>query len=244
MGVAEEILARPEVDSFWRMGESGPPFVDEVGDNDWTIDIGAFTEGQPSIVPGTSDTSVLHPHDGSRLTCGDVYDFTGSAAFTAYAWIKPVAFDSINGNYMWGNQDASARGWSLGVNFPASTFTWQLRRGDDAGHDLIEYQGMTEAEYENGVAKQVAMSYDGTNLILNINGVDVHQAASSKSLVAPTTNTALKFGTWGGTGSSFDGYFQYLAIFSPNLSAANLLEIYNSGFKQTLYASRMRMVRR
>lgn len=103
-----------------------------------------------------------------------------------------------------------------------------MQRGDNAGFDTVTYF-MSESEYENGTPKQVAMSYDGTDLILNIDGVDVAQGASSKSLVAPTTNTDLRFGAYGGGGSAYEGYAQYAAIFSPNLVEADLLEIYQSG---------------
>lgn len=228
MSVADAILARPEVDSFWRFGESaGPTYIDDVGGISGT-EVGSLTEGQASIVPGTAETSILFPDTaGESITFGGVYDFTGSAAFTAYCWLKPTIFDSVNGNFIWGNQDAAARGWSLQTALAGgSTFALRMRRGDNAGFDEIDYTGMTEATYENGVAKQVAMSYDGTNLVLNIDGVDVASAASSKTLVAPTTAVNLRFGAYGDGGSAYEGYAQYAAIFSPNLVEANLLSIF------------------
>lgn len=233
MSVASEILARSP-SSYWKLNEpSGTSFADEMGAATGTA-AQTPSPNQPSLVPGdTTGTSVLFANaDGDGIDLTNAYDFTATASFTAYAWLKPVAFNTGTGHYIWSNSEASTHGWHLLVGNPA--VTWFLRRGDAAGFDTVQYGGMSEATYENGVAKQVAMIYNGTNLRLNIDGVDVADSASSKSVVAPVTNTVLRFGAYAGGGSGYDGYADDLAIFPTALTEAQLAAIFAASGGQTL----------
>lgn len=231
MSLASTILALSP-SSYWKLHETASPFADEQGAVSGT-EFGTLTKNQASII--TSDPtgkSVLFPHDGSAITLTNTYDFVGTTSFTVLAFLRPVAFDATNANWIWGNRDAALRGWTLYAASPA--VTWTMERGDNAGFDTVTYGGMSEATYENGVTKMVAMRYNGTNLTLNIDGVDVATGASSKSLVAPTTDTVLNFGRYGGGGSSYDGYASNLAIWNGTaLTEANLASIYAASLSST-----------
>lgn len=174
--------------------------------------------------------------DGDAISFGDVYDFVGSAQFTALAFLKPIAYNSGSGHSIWSNEDVSSRGWSLRLANPA--VRWTMSRGDNAGFDNVTYD-MTEAVYENGsIVRMVAMRYDGTNLILHMNGDDVAQGLSSKTLVAATTNTSLRFGSYSAGGSGYDGYADDLVIWDRCLSLAELRTIWNASYPRADVALR------
>lgn len=159
--------------------------------------------------------------NGSGIDFGDVYDFTGTASFTALAFVQPLNYFE---NYFWSNADATARGWHLRIEAnPAPV--WTMRRGDNAGFDTVTYQD-TEANFESGAVRMVAMRYDGTNMVLNINGNDVAQGASAKSVVAATTNTVMRFGAYSAGGNGYDGFADDLAIFSAALTRDELYDIF------------------
>lgn len=229
MSVADAITALSP-SAYWKLDETtGTNFNDEIGVNDGTA-VGSPVVNQASITPGdTTGKSVQFVPTGGDdgISFGDIYDFTGTTHFTALCFIRPVTYDGVNGHFLWANRDASANGWSLETGNPAVTF-W-MRRGDAAGFDEVGHT-IAEATYEDGNTKMVSMRFDGTNLVLNIDGSDVVSSGSSKSVTAAATNTSLYFGEYGGTGSGFDGYADNLAIWSGTaLSESQLAGIWAAG---------------
>ena len=197
--VAEAILALSP-SSYWKLDEASGTFADSVGAVTGTA-VGTPAYSQVPITPGSSGTSIRFDNaDGDRIDFGDVYNFTGASQFTALCWMKPTTWNAISGHHVWSNSDGGGNGWVLYLAAPA--VTWTMVRGDAAGFNSVTYL-TTEAEYENGIPKMVAMRYDGTNLILNINGVDVISGASAKSMT--NGEAGLSFGAFNGGGSGFDG---------------------------------------
>lgn len=213
--------------SYWKLDESsGTTAVDRKGVADGTYSGPGYTLGQASLVPVDSGKSVLlDGSQGASVLLGDVYDFTGSAQFTACAWVRLGAFSVANGHFVFGNIDATARGWSLDLQTPAITIA--ARRGDNAGWDQAYYQ--VSEEFLEGSTHFLAAVYDGSNIKLFLDGSFVHSQPTSKSLVAPTTNTGLRIGSYGGGGSGWDGQLDEAAIFTYALSEAQLRAIYEAG---------------
>jgi hypothetical protein len=210
--------------SYWKLDEASGNFLDQVGGITGTP-VGSPAYAQSPITPGdTTGSSVrFDVVDGDTIQFGDVYNFTGSAQFTTLAWLKPISYDAGGGHWLWSAEGAGVNGWYFRLANPAVTF--EAGRGDAAGFDTVSYF-MTEATYESGNVMMVSSRYNGTNQIININGVDVASAPSSKTMTNDVQGLA--FGAYTGLGSAYDGYADDIAIFSTALTEANLLTIYTA----------------
>lgn len=219
--------------SYWKLDEASGTFADQrpAAITGTAVNNGSFSYSQTRLIENDAGTSISVTNtNGDAITFGDNYDFTGSAAFTALAWIHLNTYNSATGHYIWGNLDGSVRGWYVFLGNPAVTIN--VARGDNAGFDVVTH-AVSEASIE-GSTHFVGIIYDGTNLKVGYDGAFVNSAASSKSLVAPTTSTLLNLGRYGGGGSGFDGRLDEPAIWSSALSEAQFLSIYNAGLAQIL----------
>ena len=224
MSIHDEIDASGP-DSWWKLDEASGTFADSAGSFSGTAPFPLYYSQTPVTPDDPGGKSVLFvASDGSRINFTDIYDFTGSAQFTAMCWLRPGAYNSGAGHTLWCNMGISTDGWGLILANPAVTF--RMIRGDAAGFNQVDYT-MSEATYEAGNPLMITMRYNGTNLILNVNGVDVVSTASSKSV---TDNTdGLSFGAYNVGGSGYDGYADDLVIWSYALTEAALLNIYQGG---------------
>lgn len=222
-----DVLVAAGASSVWKMNElSGTTAVDALGvqNGTWT----SPTFNQQVLVPSSGDPSTFFTvASSSRNTIGNVYDFLGSTHFTVLHWMNVLSWNGSTGMLLWSNTDTPGpvKGWFMDLN---AVFQIRAARGDNAGMDTCSYT--TSAAQVVGKNTMISMIYDGTNIKIGVNGVNVQQLPSSKSVTAPTTNPNLTFGAFAGGGSGFSGYASYAAIFNgTDVSDGTLLNLYNSG---------------
>jgi hypothetical protein len=161
------------------------------------------------------------------VTGGDNYDFTGTAAFTAEAWVRPsvatsTAYRCVVTKFhapAWANQG----GWAVCI-YPSS---------DPTNPNKLYFARLinSNASFANGVTlaanswSHVVATYDGTNMRLYVNGTLVATTASALTL-ANTTDALLVNGL---AANGTAGLMDEAAVYSSALSAQQVTEHYNAG---------------
>jgi len=180
------------------------------------------------------------PHDSPSLTL--------TPPFTLEAWVKPYnnSFGIIlgvgNGNNAGvTNRDASAKDNFGGFDWlwagTANTFSITMRSGptnngfSTAGPTSTEPK--TTASYNPGQWYHVVTTYDGTNVVYYINGVQDGMSVSGNNIafaadaVHPLT---IGGGRWNGSiNNQFAGLIDELAVYTNILSQSDIATHYNDG---------------
>ena len=204
------VVATSGLASYWRLGESsGTTATALFGATNGTYTGVGVSYGQPGLLAGDpSATSVLFD-DGIPGSCsfGDVYDFTGTAAFSAEVWVKTDGTETDS--YIWTKGDYSTGGWFISYGDPVLV----TRRIDSGGVD----DGSFIASGLSSSVHHIVTTYDGSTITLYVDGSSVDSDASTRSL--PNTAAVLRLGAQpDGGGSGFGGWMQDAAIYSTALS--------------------------
>jgi len=207
--------------------------VDQVGAVTGTYTVAPQAFGEASIIHDPRGSVLFANASGSKIDFGDVYNFTGTAAFTACVWMRVRAYNSGSGHIIWCNDDAAANGWALALLNPAVSFT--LWRGDAAGVETFTTAQYSQAAIEGSV-HLIAYGFDGSHVQFGFDGAWTDLGASSKSQTASTgTRLNLTLGAASDGGSGFDGWFQHATIFSSFLSTTDFQNLYNVGMRGLAY---------
>lgn len=226
MSVASAIAALSP-SSYWKFDNTSFPMTDEQSVVSGSAAISP-TANQPGITPGDATGKCVHfdAADGDGVTMGDVYDETGTTSFTVLLFAQTTTTPT-NNPYLVNKQD-SANGWGLRIVNGSPNVTIRMSRAGSSTFDQGNYTGMTLADLTSGTTKMFAMRYNGTSMILNINGVDVKTTASSLSITDHAGNFMV--GRYSATGNGFDGYIDDVAFWDGTaLSESQLLGIWQAG---------------
>jgi hypothetical protein len=214
------IVAETGLASYWRLGESsGTTATAAFGATNGTYSGTGVTYGQPGLLPSDpSATSVLFD-DTVPGSCsfGDVYDFSNTANYTVEVWVKPDGLEADS--YIWTKGGEATGGWLLQNADPVLV----TRRVDSGGVD----DGAFITSGLSADVHHVVFTYDGTTLLLYVDGVQVDDVGSTRNL--PNSTDQLRLGVASGGGSGFDGWFQDAAIYTAALDAATVLAHYTAG---------------
>ena len=158
------VVATSGLASYWRLGESsGTTATAAFGATNGTYTGSGVTYGQPGLLAGDpSATSVLFD-DGIPGSCsfGDVYDFTGTAAFSAEVWVKTDGTETDS--YIWTKGDYSTGGWFISYGDPVLV----TRRIDSGGVD----DGSFIASGLSSSVHHIVTTYDGSTITLYVDGI-------------------------------------------------------------------------
>jgi hypothetical protein len=216
MGVAEVIQALSPK-SWWKLDETGgTTCADSVGGITGTLVNGALNN-QPPLV-GTGRSVFFDNSLGSGIDFGDVYPFLGRVPFTALCFAQQTFYNTGSGATLWSNQGATADGWWLRPDF--ATEVLRFGRGDAVDFDIVT---QLQANYVWNALHVYSCRYDGSVSYINVDGVDVIQGASTRSMT--NDPNGLRFGARNVGGSGFQGYAQHLAIWDRALSQPELAAI-------------------
>lgn len=208
--------------AYWRLDEtSGTLAADAMTPAYPGTYTGSPTRGLPGALPTQTRTSV--GFSGSQVVTvadtGSTFDLPGRAAYSVELWIRP---------------DSYVMPWSTTERLVAKqdwmfvTLGWSVslhRVLLDAGLTLeIERQSLTVStsqEVPIGVWSHVAVTYDGTDICVYLNGVRSGCATSTASQAdtsVPLTIGALESGSDG-----FHGRIDEVAVYGRALTAAEVL---------------------
>lgn len=213
--------------AYWRLAEtSGTVVRDATANGVQGSYMGGVALGQPGAMPADANTSIGLNGTTGRVAFGDVFDFSGKAAFTLEAWVRPDVIDTWHRRiFNKEEKDGLGRwqGYRMAVN--SSSLGLYCQRWSDGANTQVY---LSPAQLTLGRWYHVACTYDGATLRLYVNGSQVMAKASS--LVVAATSAPLTVGSFtnGGSASFWSGGLDEVAVYGRALSAAEVASHLNA----------------
>jgi hypothetical protein len=252
---AQQVLALNPA-GYWPMHEVAAPAQGDVETNlgslgslgaayygDWDINfsnpsnIAVITHNEPGAIAGDSDTSVgFNKAPGSYMIVPHISPLaTIKPPFTLETWAKPVDNHSYavlfgQGGSTGLNGSANLGGFALQWSGTTNSFSLVLWNGSGSGSDELK----TTSVYPEGQWYHIVATYDGTNILLYING-------QTPSIASGTTNASMNpdswsplcigAGRWGASGATepYAGDLDEVAIYTNVLTPSDIVKHYNDG---------------
>jgi len=212
-----EVRATPGVASLWRLGDSGTTAADSVGARAGTY-LGGPTQQVAPHSTSETDRAVAFTADGQYVEVPDAYDFTGTAAFTIAAWVRPrtgALPDSQRIVSKDGSPAGVRAGWGL-TYLPSGAVSFSRWQSDTIASST------TSPVLSTGRWYHLAGTFDGATQRLYLDGALVASTADAASL--PDTTLPLRLGAAaeGASPPSFPGDLNDVAVYTAALSAARI----------------------
>jgi hypothetical protein len=219
------ILAEPSLQSYWRLGETvgSVTVADSKGSVTGTPGSGITLGGASLLTSDALDTCALVVNVANgHIAFGDVYPFTGTATYSFEAWIKPDAAALSNNGFLVDNRSSGgADGWYLRVLAAGGIRSGRvLAAAEDQSQSA---DGLVEA----GGRYHTLTTYDGSTLLVYLNGAQVATIGSSKVLTDPVS--AFWVGESQPSGNRCSGLVDEVAVYNTNLSPSAILEHLSAG---------------
>lgn len=201
--------------NYWRLGESsGTTATDAMAANNGTY-VNAPTLG----VAGASssmggDTAVGFNGSTQNVNMGSIDNFSGTSTFSAEVWVKRTAAGSGFESIVSTTSGSPAEGW--GVVMRPNDYNIKMERYQAGASD----QAASVTRMALGTWHHVVVTYDGTTMVVYIDGNREATTASSKSISA--TARTLRIGSSGSGGSNFHGAVDEVAIYNRALTPAEV----------------------
>jgi hypothetical protein len=199
--------------AYWRLGEtSGTTAVDEKTTVNGTY-AGGYSLGIAGPLVNDTNKAVDLNGTSGRVDVPDVPALRLSSKVSIEAWVKP---DTLTGSRWIVNRGTlyylyiDAGSTYFGVRAPGGTYPYAITTTVTAGP-----------------WQHLVGTYDGANVILYRNGVNVAQTAAAGTIDAAAH--ALTLGSFSSAANFFDGSIDEVAIYGSALSAAVVLEHYRRG---------------
>ncbi len=218
-GVCEQIPVDFPTDfiSWWKFDEtSGTIAYDETGINNGTLmngadfvtDVSPDNRGQVLDLDGTDD----------HVICGNDASLNLQGSLTLLAWIYPRSFGTTY-----------PRIFDKGYTSNAG-YAFMLSSSDSNTNYMTYGTGVDVYSNPNVVSlnswQHVVVVHDGTNIIFYVDGQEVGTASGASP--PDSLSSELYIGMRDSNERQFDGLMDDAMIYDRSLSAAEILEIYNS----------------
>jgi hypothetical protein len=250
LGLVLTSIAKADLAAWWRLDEgSGTTASDASGNgNNGTLN------GDPQWVAGKLGGALEFDgySDGANHTTDpgninwvsvDPFDVVGPG-ITMAAWIRPEGFDITDARIVtkqktWSSSDVW---WMLSTYTDGTALRMRLKT-DDGGADNGTTTMWSDAGYlEAGVWSHAAATYDGSEMRLYHNGVEIMSTNKTGTIQAdPTAAVAIgnsPLGDPGGLRATFHGLIDDLRIYNSALSEQELLGVMQGGGVSYPFASR------
>jgi hypothetical protein len=211
---------------YWRLGElSGTAAAAASGSP-----AGTYTNAPTlGVGGGVGDTDTAVRFDGSNdyMTLGDSFDLVNNSTFTIECWVNPAAAATASYPEVFGKYTASG-GWWLYLEGSAegTPNAATFERIGSAGSDHAS-TGAASLALPVNTWSHVAVTYDGTDVRIYLNGVLRDTTTSSRTV--PNTAIAATLGGDPGTTAPFNGRLDEAAIYPTALSQARIQAHYDAG---------------
>jgi Concanavalin A-like lectin/glucanases superfamily len=217
------VLDTSGLQSYWRLGEPlGGVAFDSKGpsDGDYT---GPPELGQTGALTAPGDLAASFDSLNDWADVGDVYDFSGTSAFSVEAWINRGTLRETGFRWIVGKDTTNAprEGWNM--NLGANTHTVRFERWSNNASNTATSTTAVAA----GTWYHLVGTYNGATMKLYVNGQEQASVASTHS----QANTAFPFriGAIGGTGGGkFSGLIDEVAVYNTALTAAQVDQHYEA----------------
>jgi len=223
----DELILSCNPESYWRLGEtSGTGVIDAMGrHNGWYMDGPVLNQQSPLI--GAGDSCVKFDGSNDRADVGQI-SLAGSA-LTIVAWVKANQ-DNMNGLFILaksGGDSGNDHIWSLGISRTGgeNRLMFRVKTGAGSTDELVAGSGSVQM----GQWAHVAAVYDGSNMILYQDGVEVGRAPLSGS-IEPYSDIPV----WVGSNPPktdkgvWDGWIDEVAFFASVLTTEQIAALYGA----------------
>lgn len=213
------ILNSRGLQSYWRLNEPSGSFADSKGAIAGTAN-GTITRNVTGVL-SPADTNGAADLDGTSgyITFGDNYDFAGVLPFTALGWVNLDTLPAAASQEAIIGKESATGGWWVYV---IDTSGLRVRRTDSGGaFDQLNDVGLVST----GTWHQVGMTYDGSTIRAYVDGAEVGNVASTRSLAGNANNLALGRQA-NGTAGWIDGKVDEWGIWNRALAADELAAFY------------------
>lgn len=205
----------------WAFNSKREVTFDQVWDNrDTLFPVAAFFNSKSVSFDGINDLVTLG--NASLL------NFERTDPISGFCWVK---LDTIaNSVDFFSKSDTTTqKGWHF--NFQNTTNSIQFGERS-SGSNLFIMRG--DQAMVAGTWYHVGFTYDGSSSSLGvklyINGAQIANTSTNNNLSVSITNSIIaSAGSRGGLSSFFDGHIDEISIWTGELSAAEISEIYNGG---------------
>lgn len=211
---------------YWRLGEkSGTTANDEMNNHDGTY-CSVVVLNQQSALPASGNPSASFNGSSSYVNTGK-WDISGSA-MTIVAWIYPVSA-SMDDDKIVCKTDPSDQSvyWSLATAVSGGNcrLRFKLRTGGITD-TLVSTLG---ASIPVNQWSLVGAVYNGSNMILYLNGVNVGQMGQTGSITTKSTVSVYVGADPGNVGNNpWNGLLDEVAVFNRALQASDMVNLYNA----------------
>lgn len=182
---AAEVLALDPL-AYWRLGESsGTTAVDASGNgHDGTYE-GSPTLGVDGLIVGDPDTAVEFDGSDDQVVVDDsdrTFEFAGRLPFTVVARVRPEAgLDDFARIVDRSESGGTPNGWRVYYTNNNGQEMITFSRSDGGSPDIIR---SSATKVPLGTTATVAAVYDGDDMILYLDGVEVDRLASTLEIQA------------------------------------------------------------
>jgi hypothetical protein len=237
----DEVMADAPL-GYWRLGESSGNVAYDSTTNGRN---GTYTNS-PTLaqthdgVWGTNDKAVQFNGTNQYVSIPAFTGTTSVTDFTVEAWVKVIAHNALNRNYILdfrGNGAAATNSFAMLVDNVA---------GVTEVHHVIQYAAGVYTEYDVPISSAVGnwthhvVTRSGSTLTAYVNGVAIANTFTGAS-VAPKADVlqldnAKRIGTWAAAPANgnywLNGLVDEVAVYNTALSAARVQAHYNAALKR------------
>lgn len=210
--------------SYWKLGEASGNVADSKGSLTGTA--AGLTYSQAGAYTALGNSVLAGGTSSSYIKFGNNLAFSGTSNFTLEAWVNRGT--DVAGRFISKYDEAVGNGYLFGLD--ASVGKLYCGRHNGSGGEFLT--GTTTLSASTWY--HVAMTYDGSNMRLYVNGVLDGTQASTRSVGSPTSYEFTLFQPAIGNASPsaalcIAGNMQHVAVYDTPLSAGTLLAHYDAG---------------
>lgn len=228
MSYADEVLSDSPL-AYWRMGEfSGATTMYDASGNGRS---GTYAAG---VTLGASGLLASDANTAATFVVSDTYlpwaSWQNAANLTVEAWIKTTATGAYQAILDRDQLTGSNRAWQFRVSNTGKLEF--VRIVDAAGVTSIVLSSST-ATVNDGAAHHVAATYDGTTILLYVDGVLSATTTATGGVRQPTSATKFGIGanhsTGSGSAAEFNGVLDEVAYYGTAIPGPRILDHYSAG---------------
>lgn len=170
------------------------------------------------------------------------YQFGRLTPFSVSFWIKPASLVNAQGIVAVKNTTGSIDGWSISqITSSSGVIRFQLMSNNTTNGIAVD---TAAAALTVNVWQHITITYSGSStaagVIIYRNGAAVAKTTIQDNLTSgPTYTNFFSVGAFGNGSTNLNARLDELSVWNTALSAAQALELYNSGSPGDLFASSM-----
>lgn len=230
-GYYDTIMATSGLVGYWRLGETTSTMAPSSGAVSGTV----FNSPTRGVAGATvDDINLAVTLNGTTQYIGFGNNYANASSYSVECWVKFTSVAATSGFQTFVSKEdygtTPASGWGLYLEEATNTISFVRM-------DTTSVKKMNAGSFTSGVWYHIVATYDGSNLRLYSNGVQIGTAVAS-AIGAKTSTAPMRIGQAGTGGDFFGGTIDELAIYNVALSGATILAHYQAASITATFLSR------